>query len=328
MEWLPELYISIRGHSVGVRQLLEFLKKQWMVIGIVGFSFWGYCYPQAGGLAGNYLSWLVGTLMFMMGMGIGFSRLRKRMNSWPQNAVATFICYLAAPLLALGLGMLFFRNQPDIFVGFILVGTTSTTLSSCIVYTRLAGGDEALALWLSVTSSFLCSFISPVLLKLFLGTSVSVPVGMMINRLLFVLLLPLSAGLIARAFLGEKRVAPFGNVLTRGCAVIILTVIMVAVAEGRNLLASWQIMPVLASAVFLHLALLAAAELSSRRLGFPREERIAILFCSAQKTLQIPTYLAVQVLQIPGAALAPVIFHIFQLILDSFLTSYFSSRKP
>jgi len=298
-----------------------------MLLGIAVVCYWGYRYPAAAEAAGGYLSLLVGTIMFLMGLGIGFHSLSLRISAWLQNAVTVILCYLVAPLLAFGTAVLFFQHQLNVYTGLILIGTTSTTLSTCIVFTRLAGGDEALALWLSVTSSFLCSFLSPLLLELFLGETVVVPVGIMIKRLLFVLLFPLSAGMLLRAALGEKRIAPLGNLLTRGCGLIILTVIMVAVAKGRNLIVGWSSLPILGAAAALHLALLGIASLASRQLGFSRPESIAIFFCASQKTLQIPTYIAIEILKTPEAALAPVIFHIFQLLVDSLFVSYFSSRS-
>ncbi|MFC1537712.1 bile acid:sodium symporter family protein, partial [Gemmatimonadota bacterium] len=156
--------------------------------------------------------------------------------------------------------------------------------SSCIVYTRLAGGDDALALWLSVLTSLSCALIMPLLLTWFLGRGISVPLELMVKRLMLVLFLPLSAGMLLRALIGEARISPLGPALTRGCALIILAVIMVAVTKGRSLLGSWSILPVLAAVAGFHLALLGAAVLICRIFGCSRPERIAVLFCASQKT--------------------------------------------
>jgi len=59
--------------------------------------------------------------------------------------------------------------------------------------------------------------------------------------------------------------------------------------------------------------------------GFPKRDKIATLFCSAEKTLQIPAYLAIEILRTPEAALAPVLHHVFQLVVDSLIVSYYSS---
>ncbi len=306
--------------------LRRMLRQHWMVAGIAVVALWGYWLPAAGELAGRHLSWLVGTLMLMMGLGVGFRRLRRRMAAWRPNLLAIGLVYLLAPLLSWLAGRWLYGGRGEVFTGLMLVGTTSTTLSSCIVYTRLAGGDEALALWLSVTSTLLCTLVQPLLLALALGAAVPVPAGMLITRLAMVLLLPLTLGMLLRELLGEERVAPVGSYVTRGAALIILIVLMASVAEGRELLGSWRSLPVLGLVAGLHLLLLGGAALGARLLGLSRAEGIAVLFCGTQKTLQIPAYLAIRVLGTPAAALAPVLFHVFQLVLDSLLVSRLAGR--
>lgn len=302
------------------------VKKQWFLIGVAACCFWGYRFPWAGEVVGGHLKLLVTVLMFLMGLGIGFPAIKRKTGRWREAGIVLFICYFLAPVIALALARLFFFAQPNIYCGIILVGTTCTTLSTCIVFTRLAGGDDALALWLSVLTSLSCALIMPLLLTWFLGRAVSVPLAMMIERLMTVLFLPLSAGMLLRALIGEARVSPLGPALTRGCALIILAVIMVAVAKGRSLLSSWSVLPVLAAVAGFHLALLGAAVLLCRVFGCGRPERIAVLFCASQKTLQFPTYLAVSVLGQPEAALPAVLFHVFQLVVDSAVVSYLSSH--
>jgi len=301
------------------------LKRHWMLVGIALVCFWGYRYPDTGELISRYLAPMLAFLMFLLGTGIGFRRFRTRINTHRQVIFVMLFCYLVAPLVAFGIGKLFFRDHLAVYTGLILIGTTSTTLSTCVIFTRLAGGDEALALWLSVCSSLICTFISPVLIYLFLGASVEVPVGMMIRRLVFVLFAPLSAGMLLRALLGEKRVAPVGPILTRSCAVIILAVVMVSVAKGRNLLAGWHSLPIVLAVAGLHLFMLLTVTLANIFADFPKRDKIATLFCSAEKTLQIPAYLAIEILFTPEAALAPVLHHVLQLIIDSLVVSYYSS---
>ena len=303
------------------------LKKQWFLIGVGLCCYWGYSFPGAGEKASVHLKLLVTILMFLMGLGIGFPALRRRMGCWRETGIVLFLCYVLAPVISFVLGRLFFFDQPNIYCGMILVGTTCTTLSTCIVFTRLAGGDDALALWLSVVTSFLCAVVMPLQLTLFLGFMVSVPVELMIKRLMLILFLPLSAGMLLRAVLGEDRISPVGPMLTRGCALIILTVIMVAVAKGRHSLGTSSSLAVLVAVAGFHLALLGAAVMMSWISGCSRPARIAVLFCASQKTIQFPTYLAVSVLDLPEAALPAVLFHVFQLVVDSAIVSHLSSQR-
>ena len=302
------------------------LGKNGLRLGLVVVCVWGYFLPGAGLFLAGYLPWLVASIMLLMGAGIGFRRLAGRLGAWRQNLATLGLTYGVATLAAWSVGKLFFGGQGPVFTGLILVGSTSTTLSTCIVFTRLAGGDEALALWLSVASSFLCALLQPLLLTIFVGQALLVPIFSLVERLMLVLIAPLAAGMLLRTALGDKRIEPLGHLITRGSSVVILAVVMVAVSSGRELLGSPAALPVLASVAALHLCLAWAGHLVSLWLGFSREDRIAVVFCGSQKTLTAPTYLAIDVLGSPGASLAPVLFHVFQLVADSFLISYYSGR--
>lgn len=303
------------------------LKKNRLQCGIVAVCLWGYFLPGAGNYLAGYLAWMVVAIMLLMGAGIGFRRLAARIGAWKQNLATLTVTYGVATLAAWALGGLFFGGEGPVFTGMILVGSTSTTLSTCIMFTRLAGGDEALALWLSVTSSFFCVLLQPLLLAVFAGQALHLPAMMLVERLTLVLLLPLAAGMVLREALGDSRVAPFGGMITRACSFIILAVIMVAVAGGREFLGSLSSLPILAAVAALHLLLAWVSHLVSLVLGFSREDRIAVVFCGSQKTLQVPAYLAINVLGSPAAGLAPVLFHVFQLIFDSLLISRYSGQS-
>ena len=155
----------------------------------------------------------------------------------------------------------------------------------------------------------------------------TVPVVMLMGRLLLVLFAPLSAGMILRALLGEKRVAPLGDALTRSCSLIVLTVIMVAVANGRHVIAGPGSVKIIVAVCAFHFTLLLLWRVAIAAAGFSRPQRIATLFCSVEKTLQIPTYLAISMLGTPAAAVAPVLHHVVELVADSLIVTYFSSNE-
>ncbi|MBW7995568.1 MAG: hypothetical protein FVQ81_03130 [Candidatus Glassbacteria bacterium] len=287
----------------------------------------GFLFPGAGEYLGRHLALMIGVLMLMMGAGIGFRRVSSRISCWPQVGFVMALTYLAAPLTGWLLANAFFSSQPQLYTGLILIATTGTTLSTCVIFTRLAGGDEALALWLSVCSSLLAAVVSPVLLSILLGEAMNVPVAMLIHRLLIVLFVPLTAGMALRALLGERRVAPLGAVLTSSCSLIVLAVIMVAVTKGREVLSGPGSLKILAAAGAFHLTMLLLWKLASIAVRFSPEQRIATLFCSAEKTLQIPAYLAISLLGTPAAAVVPVVHHVVELVADLLIVSYYNSRR-
>ncbi len=307
------------------KPLIPALKRFWMPAGTALACVAGFAFPAVGELLGRHLALMVATLMLMMGAGIGFRRFSSRMNCWREVWFVMALTYLAAPLVGWLLARLFFSNQPELYTGLILIATTSTTLSTCVIFTRLAGGDEALALWLSVCSSLLATVVSPLLLYFLLGESLQVPVKLLMSRLLLVLFAPLSAGMIIRSLLGEQRVAPLGGLLTRSCSLIVLAVMMVAVAKGRHLLTGPSSVKLVFAMTVFHFSRILLWRAAICLISFSRPARIATLFCSVEKTLQIPAYLAISLLGAPAAALAPVVHHVVELVADSLIVTYYSS---
>jgi predicted Na+-dependent transporter len=114
--------------------------------------------------------------------------------------------------------------------------------------------------------------------------------------------------------------------LTRSCSVIVLAVIMVAVSKGRSVITGPEGLKILAAVSAFHLAMMLAWRLAVIATNFNSPERKATLFCSVEKTLQIPAYLAISVLGTPAAAVAPVVHHVVELVADSLLVSYFNLR--
>jgi sodium/bile acid cotransporter 7 len=57
-----------------------------------------------------------------------------------------------------------------LLIGFLFVGSAPTTMSSNVIMTRQAHGNSALTVVQSIISQFLCPFLSPVLLQMYLST--------------------------------------------------------------------------------------------------------------------------------------------------------------
>ena len=308
--------------------MISFLKKNWFFLAVITVALLGYLFPRASQVISPHLGILVGMMMFMLGLGIGWRRFLSRTAMVKELFLSLGITYLLGPILFLLTGYFFFRGQPDAYLGLILIGTTCTTLSSCVIYTRLSGGDEALALWMSVVSSVSCSFLMPLLLGIMpIKHSFVPPVMEMILRLSKVLLLPLAAGMLTRFLVGEKRLARTGHFFTDSCMFIILTVIFVSVGEGRPLIEQGAVFYNLMMACLgLHLLLIAVSATAAKVFRLELVKRPALAFCASQKTIQFPVYLSVVVLARPQASLPAVIFHVIQLLFGSLVISYFKRK--
>ena len=60
--------------------------------------------------------------------------------------------------------------DPWLLIGFLFIGTAPTTMSSNVVMTRQAHGNPALTVVQSIIGQFLCPFLTPILLQMYLSS--------------------------------------------------------------------------------------------------------------------------------------------------------------
>ncbi len=202
---------------------------------------------------------------------------------------ATTFCVF--PLLGLLLRPLGELLVPQaLYAGLMFLCVLPATIQSSVVFTSIAGGNVAAAVCSASLSSVLGIVLTPLLWSL-VGSSEAtgaVPLTA-IRDVALVLLLPLVLGQIARLWLESwvERRRDSLKYLDQGTIVLIVYVAFSrAVVEGL-----WHTVPLdalagllLLNALLLTLALLFTWQ-AARRLGFSREDEIAIVFCGSKKSL-------------------------------------------
>jgi len=147
------------------------------------------------------------------------------------------------------------------------------------------------------------------------------------------LLLPFAAGQIARRWISgwvERHRVTLGAIDRSSVLLVVYTAFSEAVVEGL-----WRQIPVHAliglvavCAVLLALALLVTT-LLARRLGFNREDEIAIVFCGSKKSLAsgIPMARVLFASHAVGAVVLPVmLFHQIQLMVCAALAQRYAAQ--
>lgn len=248
---------------------------------------------------------------------------------------AVFLSYALVPLSAWLLS--FLTPEPDVRIGLILVSSVPCTLSSAILWTRMAGGNEATAL-LTVMGTTLSSwFLTTAWLYGLTGASITLDVrGMMLN-LVVSLIVPVVLGQAARRIPPCRRFAERYKVLLGMLAQFFILAILlkagVAVGDrlhGRDTLNVpmvflWSVV----LAVVLHLWALASGWVSCRWLGFDRGRQIAVAFSASQKTLQVSLLLFDQYQEKFPLAIMPLLFyHVGQLLLDTVIAKQIARNSP
>jgi sodium/bile acid cotransporter 7 len=243
---------------------------------------------------------------------------------WPA-AWAVAVSYGIVPALAWLLGQV--APLPDLGVGLVLVSSVPCTLASAVLWTRLAGGNEATAL-LTVLGTTLASWLlTTAWLTGTTGTAVALdPVPMMLD-LAACLVLPVAAGQLARRPPASARFADrHRRLLGAAAQVFVLAIVLKAgvtvgtrLLEGSARLTPGVVAAGVALAVGLHLLALFVGLGSSRVLGFDRGRQIAVAFAGSQKTLPVSLLLFEQYFTdaYPLAVLPLLFYHVGQLVLDT-----------
>jgi sodium/bile acid cotransporter 7 len=264
---------------------------------------------------------------------LGRSLLRPLPALW-----AVLISYGLVPPLAWAVAGLL-PVPADFRVGLVIIASVPCTLASAVLWTRLAGGNEATALLTVVLTTATSWLITPLWLAPLAGTTaLRLDTARMMRDLLLYLVLPVVLGQALRAPAPLARAALRGRpVLGVISQLLILAIILkAAVAVGRQLhagaatLAPADLLVTAAACLLTHLAALFAGLGSSRVLRFDRPSQVAVAFACSQKTLPVALLLFESYFQkeYPLAVLSLVFYHVGQLVVDTVIADHLRPAKP
>jgi solute carrier family 10 (sodium/bile acid cotransporter), member 7 len=277
---------------------------------------------------------IVGLALFLMAWSLDSRQLLFAVvRPWPA-LWAMLISYGLLPLLALAAGRLL--DSADYRVGLLLIASVPCTLASAVLWTRMAGGNEAIALLVIVLTTATSWLITTGWLAAALGAEVALDAADMMRGLLLVLVLPVSLGQIARGLPHLARAAsrwrvPIG-VLARLLIFSIILKAAVGVAdqlyERTEGLALGAFLGVAGLCIALHVAALIFGFLSGRLLRFDRTSCIAVAIAGSQKTLPVGLFLFETYFKhtYPLAVIPVICFHIGQLIVDTLVAEKLAHR--
>jgi sodium/bile acid cotransporter 7 len=242
--------------------------------------------------------------------------------------------------LALGYGLVpvlgwaagFVLPSTDLRIGLVIIASVPCTLSSVVLWTRLAGGNDAMAMLIVVLSTGLSWLITPLWLKGLTGAETPLDTAQMMRTLVLVLIVPVALGQVSRAVPGLATLARRGktllDVMTRLLVCLVIVKAAAGVADRRENLDLLQSLATLVLCLATHLAALFAGFGSARLLRFGRAECIAVAFGCSQKTLPVGLVLAAFFeSRYPLAVLPLVFYHVTQLTVDTFIADYWAAAK-
>ncbi len=277
--------------------------------------------PSAFAWAGSYVSWLLGLVMFGMGMTLSAADFRRVLARPRYVAVGVFAQFLIMPLVAYVL-VRAFRLPPELAVGVILLGTCpGGTASNVISY--LAHGDVALSVSMTMTTTLLAPVVTPALTYLLAGATIEVSFVSMMGSIAEMVLLPVLLGLLVHERCGgaARRILPLMPVLSVLC--IVLLVGCVVALSAAKLLAVGPLMAVL---VVLHNGCgLALGYGLAKLFGMESRGARTVSIEVGMQNSGLAASLALLYFQ-PAAAIPGAIFSVWHNVSGSLLANYWVRR--
>jgi predicted Na+-dependent transporter len=310
----------------------ELLRRHWFLAGLALVVTAGLVFP-AGGVRLReigFLPVLTAVSLFISGLSLDTSRLAEGVDA-RGVVLGLASTYLVAPALAYPLAL---AGGPPVggpesegyrfLEAMMIVAAQAGTIASAPALTLVAGGNQALALLITLGSNTLTAFVTPLILQLTIGAVVEFPVGEMMLQVAMIVLVPAALGQLGRRLLGA-RLAPWLSALVRLAQTLILLFVYTGVSAAALHLTgrAGLIVRFFATAAVLHVALVAFTFQASTLLGLSAANRTAVVFCGAQKTLPNGIYLWDRFFPAnPYGAIALVAYHVFQLVLDTLLVPW------
>lgn len=317
------------------------IKLDWFLPGLIGATVLAWLFPAPGAAGG----WLypelltkagIALIFFLHGVALSFGALKAGTLRWRLHLVVQATTFLFFPLVGLavlaGVGD---RLPPELKLGFFYLCALPSTVSSSVALTAAARGNVPAALFNATLSSVLGVFLTPLWIAALLKTGgESHPLAPVIFDLAKWLILPLVLGQLSRPWLAAwagRNKARINRADRATILLLVYTSFCDSFQQGLWSQHGWStLVIVVAGALALFALAMLATALASKALHFPREDRIAAMFCGSKKTLASGVPMARLIFGAHpaiGVILLPImIYHPLQLVISGVLAQRWAAQ--
>lgn len=314
--------------------MLAKVRDRWFLIALVGLLVAGMGSPSELQPLVRWIpsDWLVASVVFVMALPLEttaiWGAVRRPGAAWLGALVNSAICpplgWLASLLL-----------PPDLAIGVIVAAVVPCTLATAAVWTRRAGGNDAVAFLVTMITNLACFLVVPGWLWLLSGVEAEVDYRAIVVGLMLLIVLPIVVAQTLRQWpsLGhwasrhKKSLSWFAQwgVLAMVLVGAVRCGEKLAGMEHASIITPRNIALLVAGVTFVHVTALAFGLKLSTLLGVSRPDSIAVAFAGSQKTLMVGVYIALAVG--PLAILPMVAYHAVQLFVDTLIADRWAKQS-
>ena len=224
--------------------LTQFIQKTF-ALWVVLFAGIALIVPEAFVWLKAYIIWMLGIIMFGMGMTMTVDDFKGVLHSPKAVVIGVVAQFMVMPGLAYLLCQLF-QLPPAIAIGVILVGCCPGGTASNVI-TYMAKGNTALSVACTSVSTILAPILTPAVFYLLASQWIEINAMSMLGSILQVVLFPIILGLIVRSVLKQKvetyiQVMPLISVL----AIVAIVAAIIAGSKTQILESGLLILAVVA----------------------------------------------------------------------------------
>ena len=179
----------------------QFIQKTF-ALWVVLFAGIALIVPEAFVWLKVYITWMLGIIMFGMGMTMTVNDFKGILQSPKAVVMGVMAQFAVMPGLAYLLCQLF-QLPPEIAIGVILVGCCPGGTASNVI-TYMAKGNTALSVACTSVSTILAPVLTPTIFYLLASQWIEINAISMLGSILQVVLFPIILGLIVRSVLKQK----------------------------------------------------------------------------------------------------------------------------
>nr|WP_314401204.1 bile acid:sodium symporter family protein [uncultured Aggregatibacter sp.] len=210
-------------------KLTQFVSKTF-ALWVLLFAFLAFVSPEAFLEIRGYIPYLLGIVMFGMGITLTFNDFSEVVKHPKSVIVGVVGQFVIMPAIAFALAKLF-ALPTDLAIGVILVGACPGGTSSNVM-TYLAKGNTALSVACTTISTLLAPLLTPVIFYVLASQWIDIDASAMFASVLKMVLFPIFLGLVIRALL-KKQIAQISQTMPL-VSVIAIVLILAAVVAGSK----------------------------------------------------------------------------------------------
>jgi sodium/bile acid cotransporter 7 len=318
--------------------LKEFLAKRWFLLSLVvvftlGLSFHEQCASWAKQTQFQYA--VVFTVLFLMAVSLSLKALSSGIRRPRGTLLAVVMNYGVLPLILWAVTCLIgnpeFKELRD---GLLVIAVTPCTLVSAAVWTRRAGGNDSIAIMVTLVTNLLCFVIAPLWILLFFGADVEFKTTFseMVLKLGLLVVLPMVLAQLTRT---HRRWANWATEnksklgIAAQCGILVM-VFLGAIKVGPHMVGENAVHGItligiaLAVILFVHIVVFWLGIASGGWLKLSREDAVAVGFAGSQKTLMIGLLIC---FELNFLVIPIVLYHASQLIVDTLFADYLKTKN-